>query len=109
MTTAADRLATEQLFHDRQAADRAATLHRDPASLVYADDDYLGRRSDSAGDFNPNGRQPLLVVGHEELEVDGRAERLLQPAQLRRQMRAEELHPAVSALAGGSRPKRARR
>ena len=41
MTTAADRLASEQLFHDRQAADRAATFRRDPAGLLFADDDYL--------------------------------------------------------------------
>lgn len=45
MTTAADRLATEQLFHDRQAADRAATFRRDPAGLAFADDDYLGHET----------------------------------------------------------------
>lgn len=41
MTTTTDRLASEQLFHDRQAADRAATFRRAPAGLVFADDDYL--------------------------------------------------------------------
>jgi SAM-dependent methyltransferase len=41
MTAATDRLQTEQLFHDRQAADRAATFRRDPAGLRFADDDYL--------------------------------------------------------------------
>jgi SAM-dependent methyltransferase len=41
MTTTADRLATEQHFHDRQAADRAATFRRDPTGLVFADSDYL--------------------------------------------------------------------
>ena len=43
--TTADRLATEQLFHDRQAADRAATFRRDPAGLVFADEDYLGHET----------------------------------------------------------------
>jgi SAM-dependent methyltransferase len=45
MTTTADRLASEQLFHDRQAADRAATFRRDPAGLVFADDDYLSHET----------------------------------------------------------------
>lgn len=45
MTTTADRLATEQHHHDRQAADRAVTFRRDPAGLVFADDDYLGHET----------------------------------------------------------------
>ena len=45
MTTAADRLVSEQHFHDRQAADRAATFRRDPAGLRFADDDYLGHET----------------------------------------------------------------
>ena len=43
--TTTDRLAAEQLFHDRQAADRAATFRRDPAGLRFADDDYLGHET----------------------------------------------------------------
>jgi SAM-dependent methyltransferase len=35
------RQVVEQLFHDRQAADRSATFRRDPAGLLVADDDYL--------------------------------------------------------------------
>ncbi len=41
MTTAADRLASEQHFHDRQAADRARTFRRDPSGLRFTDADYL--------------------------------------------------------------------
>jgi SAM-dependent methyltransferase len=55
MTTAADRLATEQLFHDQQAADRAATFRRDPAGLVFADEDYLGHETWVRPAFNRLG------------------------------------------------------
>jgi SAM-dependent methyltransferase len=41
MVTATDRLAAEQVYHDRQAAGRAAAFRRDPAGLRFADDDYL--------------------------------------------------------------------
>ncbi|OWK45139.1 class I SAM-dependent methyltransferase [Fimbriiglobus ruber] len=44
MTLTADRLTSEQAFHDRQAAERAATF-RDRADLRFGDDDYLGHES----------------------------------------------------------------
>ncbi len=40
MTTATDRLGSEQAFHDRQAAERSDHF-RDLASLRFRDDDYL--------------------------------------------------------------------
>lgn len=42
--TPPDRTATEQEFHDRQAAARADTF-RDPADLRFADGDYLGHET----------------------------------------------------------------
>ena len=45
MTTTAERLASEQLFHDQQAADRAATFRHGLAGLVFADDNYLNHET----------------------------------------------------------------
>jgi len=39
--SATDRLDNEQVFHDSQARDRAATFGRDPGRLVFTDDEYL--------------------------------------------------------------------
>lgn len=36
-----DRLLTERLFHDRQAANRAHSFHNGQAQLVFSDDSYL--------------------------------------------------------------------
>jgi SAM-dependent methyltransferase len=41
MTPATDRREAEQLFHDRQAADRAQTFRAGPAALVFEADAYL--------------------------------------------------------------------
>ena len=41
MTTTTDRLAAEQLFHDRQAADRADSFRAGPDALRFDTDTYL--------------------------------------------------------------------
>src|SRR5439155_10047713 len=41
LMSATDRLREEQVFHDRQARERAAWFGRHPASLRFADDTYL--------------------------------------------------------------------
>lgn len=41
MTTGTDRRDAEQLFHDRQAADRADSFRSGRADLQFADEDYL--------------------------------------------------------------------
>jgi SAM-dependent methyltransferase len=41
MNAIADRIESEQAFHDRQAAERATTFRRAPAELRFDDRDYL--------------------------------------------------------------------
>src|SRR5882724_3522057 len=36
-----ERIGSEQIFHDAQARDRAATFERDPGRLFFCDDTYL--------------------------------------------------------------------
>src|SRR5262245_44983464 len=43
--SATDRLDSEQVFHDSQARDRAATFERDPGRLVFSDDDYFNHET----------------------------------------------------------------
>ena len=45
MTTATDRRASEQLFHDRQAAERADTFRAGAATLRFDTDAYLGHET----------------------------------------------------------------
>jgi SAM-dependent methyltransferase len=45
MTTGTDRRTSEQLFHDRQAADRAGSFRSGRADLRFDDDAYLGHET----------------------------------------------------------------
>ena len=54
--TATDRLAIEQQFHDRQAAERAASFHSGRARLVFPDEAFLDHETWIRPAFSKLGR-----------------------------------------------------